>query len=156
MQFEYDYEAQMYWRRHKLSNGQYCMIGFEFDRSDIGDVEEYNVVFAVADKKKQLKGYFNASKENNITLKSTGRCGAEALYWARDMLLEFEQMKQQDSADYNITIRIKVAGENSRRFRLYEKVLSKYGYRKVPGQGNGDYPWYMQKTILDRGQIPHS
>ncbi len=153
--FEYNRTDSMYWRRHKLSNGQFCMIGFQQGLSDCGDMEDYNVVFAVADKKKQLRGFFNSSKENNITLKSTGKCGVEALFWARDMILEFE-MQIQAFKKNNATISIMVAGEDARRFRLYERALSKYGYKKVTGRGHGDYPWYMKKIILDKGQIPQA
>lgn len=151
--FELDRENDMFWQRHKLSNGQFCMIGFERIMNNCEDVEDYNVVFAVADKKKQLRGFFNGSSENTITLKSTGRCGIEALVWARDKILEFEE-EMQGYEGHNVTISIMVAGEDSRRFRLYERALSRYGYKKVPGQGRGDFPWYMKKIILDKGEIP--
>lgn len=76
-------ENECYYERHRLSNGQYCMVAFyRFYRSRS---VEYHVVFAVADKKKALNGYFDQTKDNNISLKYTGRCGAEALIWCRDM-----------------------------------------------------------------------
>lgn len=150
--FELDHENDMFWQRHKLSNGQFCMIGFQRDLSECGDVEEYNVVFAVADKKKQLRGFFENSKENTITLKSTGKCGIEALKWARDKILEFEEEMRGYEGD-NVTISVMVSGEDARRFRLYERGLKRYGYRKVPGRGKGDWPWYMKKTIVDKGKI---
>lgn len=150
--FELDRENDMLWQRHKLSNGQFCMIGFERNINDCGDVEDYNVVFAVADKKKQLKGFFECSKDNTITLESTGKCGIEALIWAKDKILEFEEEMKGYEGD-NITISIMVAGEDNHRFRLYERGLKRYGYKKVPGSGSGDWPWYMKKTILNKGNI---
>lgn len=150
--FELDRANDMFWQRHTLSNGQVCMIGFVRDFSD-GGTEEYNVVFAVADKKKQLRAFFEGSKENTITLKSTGKCGVEALYWAKDKILEFEE----EIIGYNYgkgdNVAIIVTGEEKRRFRLYEKALSRYGYKKVPGSGAGDYPWYMKKILVKKGEV---
>lgn len=60
--FELDRANDMFWQRHTLSNGQVCMIGFVRDFSD-GGTEEYNVVFAVADKKKQLRAFFEGLKK---------------------------------------------------------------------------------------------
>lgn len=151
--FELDRKHDMLWQRHRLSNSQYCMIGFVRELNSCWDVEDYYVVFAVADKKKQLRGFFDGTAENNITLKSTGRCGVEALRWARDKILEFEtEMRGYEGS--KVTINVMVAGEDARRFRLYERALSRYGYTKVPGRGNGDFSWYMRKTILDKGEIP--
>lgn len=151
--FEYEEDEDIYWRRHKLSNGQFCMIIFERGCSDCGDVEDYNVAFAVANKKKQLKGYFNCSKDNTITLKSTGTCGLEALRWARDTIFEFEDAISKEYQGQHLTINIMLSGEDARRFRVYEKALSKFGYKKVPGRGNKDWPWYMKKTVLNKGII---
>lgn len=153
--FEYDDIHEMYWCRHKLSNGQFCMIGFEYFPDEIKNYEEYNVVFAVADKKKQLREFFKGSTKDNITLKRTGKCGLEALLWAKDMILEFEE-ELRGFAGYNITIAIVLSGEDKHRFRIYERGLHKHGYKKVPGAGKGDYPWYMKKIVLDKGQIPQS
>lgn len=142
--FSYDIENDMWWCRHKLSNGQYCMIGFEDFSDDVDKVSNYNVVFAVADKKKQLRAWFENSKNSNITLKSTGRCGVEALFWARDRILDFERL----CATSTHTSIIWVTGEDSRRFHLYERALSRYGYTKVPSPWrDGSYGWYMRKRI---------
>lgn len=150
--FELDRENDMFWQRHKLSNGQYCMIGFERITNRCGDVEEYNVIFAVADKKKQLRGYFESSSDNTITLKSTGKCGLEALIWAKEKILEFEE-ELRGYKGQNVTMSIIVTGENQHRFRMYERALSRLGYKKVPGNGKRDYPWYMKKTVLKDGKL---
>ena len=151
--FNYDEDNDVYTRRHKLSNGQFCMIGFQCEESPCGDKWDFNVVFAVADKKKQLNGYFKANADNTITLKSTGRCGIEALKWARDTIMEFEDALLGYEGQ-PITISVSIAGEDQRRFRMYERAMSRYGYKKVPGVGRNDYPWYMRKIVLDRGEIP--
>lgn len=108
---------------------------------------EYYVAFAVADKKKHLNGWFNQTKDDRLSCKCTGRCGIEALVWARDMLLDFENWiyinKNEDT-------KIVVEGADSRRFRLYQKALSKYGYNKVKTPTT----WAMVKFI-HREDIPN-
>ena len=132
-------ENECYYERHRLSNGQYCMVAFyRFYRSRS---VEYHVVFAVADKKKALNGYFDQTKDNSISLKYTGRCGAEALIWCRDKLLEFEnEVFLSDTFETKIV----VYGEDHRRFRFYERALTRYGYeKKLTDDG-----WAMVKKVL--------
>lgn len=102
---------------------------------------EYQVVFAVADKKKALNGYFDQTKDNNISLKYTGRCGAEALIWCRDKLLEFEN---EVFLSETFETKIVVYGEDHRRFRFYERALTRYGYEKKLT----DNGWAMVKKVL--------
>lgn len=52
--FTWDSESEGYYKRHKLSNGQFCQIGFY--RWNGSRSTEYHVAFAVADKKKNLNG----------------------------------------------------------------------------------------------------
>lgn len=134
----WDKENECYYERHKLSNGQYCQIAFmRFYRCR---AEEYYVVFAVADKKKALNGYFNETRDNSISLKYTGRCGAEALVWCKNKMLEFEREVLLSDV---IETKIVVLGEDQRRFRFYERALSRYGYRKQ----RIDDGWAMVKTL---------
>lgn len=136
--FTWDKESEGYYKRHKLSNGQFCQIAFY--RWNGSRSTEYHVAFAVADKKKNLNGWFNQTKDDNLTLRATGRCGVEALFWARDMLLKFERyIFLRETEDTKIVVQ----GEDSRRFRLYERALSRYGYRKVKFQDG----WEMVKFI---------
>ena len=127
-EFTYDCENGMFCARHKLSNGQYCMIALmEYERSRGA---EYYVVFAVANKKKNLTGYFDENKNNNLTLKMTGTCGVEALFWAKKMLLQFERDVLPRRMGENEQVKIVVIGEDARRFQFYEKVLPRLGYYK--------------------------
>lgn len=100
----------------------------------------YYVAFAVADKKKNLNGWFHNSKDNNIEYKMTGRCGAEALFWCRDRLLDFEQLIYREK---HKDTKIIVQGTDSKRFRMYEKALSRYGYKKAFMDG----AWSMVRTL---------
>lgn len=136
--FTWDKESQAFFMRHKLSNGQFCMIGFY--QYETNRAIEYYVAFAVADKKKALNGWFNGSADDSITLKMTGRCGLEALYWCRDRLLEFENCVHRPKSK---EVKIVVAGEDSKRFRMYSKALARYGYKKAPT----GYGWIVQKSL---------
>lgn len=140
--FTWDRGSEGYFARHRLSNGQFCMIGFY--RYETQRSMEYHVAFAVADKKKTLNAWFNGAAGDTITLKMTGRCGLEALYWCRNKMLEFEREVYQPR---NIETKIVVTAEDSRRFRMYERALSKYGYHKVK-YGNG---WEIVK-FLSKGK----
>lgn len=115
---EYNCQQNYYFEQHKLSNGQFCRI--EFIEIKQG---EYGVVFAVADKKRNLRGYMEETSENTLTLKSTGRCGLEPFIWCKDKMLEAE-------TEISGLRKLFVLGEDSRRFRIYEKALKRYGYRK--------------------------
>lgn len=91
-------------------------------------------------KKKALNGYFDQTKDNNISLKYTGRCGAEALIWCRDKLLEFEN---EVFLSETFETKIVVYGEDHRRFRFYERALTRYGYeKKLTDDG-----WAMVKRV---------
>lgn len=124
--FTWNRDSGGYFARHRLSNGQFCMIGFY--QYETSRAVEYHVAFAVADKKKTLNAWFNGTAGDTITLKMTGRCGLEALYWCRDKMLEFEQEVHRCS---HIDTKIVVGAEDSKRFRMYERALSRYGYHKV-------------------------
>lgn len=137
-EFSWDSENQAFYMRHKLSNGQFCLIAF-FKHFSCRAIKYY-VAFAVADKKKNLNGYFNGNKDNNLTLKMTGRCGAEALFWGRDRLLEFERSVHLDKTYDTVVI---ITGEDSRRFRVYARGLARYGYKKVLTADG----WTVQRSL---------
>ena len=136
--FTWNKESEGFYSRHKLSNGQYCMV--DFFRFHTKRATCYYVAFAVADKRKNLNGWFENNKNNNIEYKMTGRCGVEALLWCRDRLLEFEEFVPTDKVE---DTKIVVCATDSKRFRMYEKALSRYGYRKVFMDGC----WSMVKTL---------
>lgn len=136
--FTWNRESEGWYARHKLSNGQYCMVGFF--RFHTSRATCYYVAFAVADKKKNLNGWFSNDSNNNIECKMTGRCGAEALLWCRDRLLDFERLVGRDKSE---DIKIIVQGADSKRFRMYERALSRYGYKKAFMDGG----WSMIKTL---------
>lgn len=139
--FEWDSKGNAYRKRHKLSNGQYCEVRFYKNGSDYETI--YYVAFAVANKKKNLSGWFAETRDNNITLKSTGRCGLEALVWCYHAITEFEQGLSEQVSASNWKIKLAIIGEDHRRFQMYEKALSKKGYCKVFLYGE----WTMIKTV---------
>ena len=136
--FTWDAQTQAYHVRHKLSNGQYCQVAFY--RNISGRTITYYVSFAVADKKKNLNGWFNETGDNTLTMKFTGRCGCEALLWCRDRILDFSQWVGKDQS---YTTKISVFADDGRRFHLYERGLSRYGFQKV----RTFFGWAMEKII---------
>ncbi len=143
-EFTWDQESNGWYARHRLSNGQYCMIAFF--QCYTSRAIYYYVAFAVADKKKSLNGWFSENKNNNIECRMTGRCGVEALFWCRDRILEFEKFVHRDKT-YNT--KIVVQGADAKRFRLYEKGLSRYGYKKS-FMGGG---WSMVKSLGRNAEV---
>lgn len=134
-------ECEGFFARHRLSNGQFCQIAmYQFEnKRDI----EFDVVFAVADKKKNLNGYFNEDRYNNIRGKMTGRCGAEALFWCRKMLLEFEKEIVPRYLNQATDVKIVVYGEDQRRQQFYARVLPRLGFSKE----NTGWGWGMVKRF---------
>lgn len=136
--FTWDANTEAYYMRHRLSNGQYCQIAFYQDIYE--RAIEYSVAFAVADKKKNINGWFNRTKDDTLTMKYTGRCGCEALLWCKNKILEFIQ----EVGTYpSYTTKILVFADDGRRFRLYEKGLSRYGFHKVKTSRG----WAMEKIV---------
>lgn len=142
--FTWNREVEGYFARHRLSNGQFCMVGFY--RYETQRATEYHVAFAVADKKKTLNAWFNGTAGDTITLKMTGRCGLEALYWCRDKLLEFEREVYRNR---NRDTKIVVTAVDSKRFRMYERALSKYGYHKVRYGSKWEIVKFLPKEQFD-------
>jgi hypothetical protein len=60
---------------------------------------EYHVVFAVADKKKALNGYFDQTKDNNISLKYTGR---SALRLLSGVEINFSNLRMKSSCQRHL------------------------------------------------------
>lgn len=142
--FTWDAANQAYFARHRLANGQFCQIAF-YKVYYRNRAVEYHVAFAVADKKKQLNGWFDGTKENNIELKMTGKCGAASLIWAKNMLLAFED---EVYVDKTVSSKIVVMGEDSRRFQLYERALSRYGYTKTRVEDGWAMVKFIDKTSI--------
>ena len=118
---------QAYIARHRLSNGQFCQIVMYKHRGS--RAVEFHVAFAVADKKRSLNGYFSGSKNDSISGKMTGRCGAEALYWCKDALAVFENDVAPRYLSNSAEVKIVVYGADPRRQRFYQMVLSRLGFR---------------------------
>ena len=125
-----------YYKRHFLSNGQVCEIRFYKDESK----NSYSVGFCVANKKKYLNAWFSGEK-NSISYKSSGRCGLEALLWAKNQLAQFEQFIDKPCE-------ILITGEDQKRFRVYKWALEKCGYKMINIKCLGDgFNWAMRKMI---------
>jgi len=105
--------------RLKLKNGQICAIRiFEVINKD---KILYCVVFAIANKRKNLFAYLDGKKGGEkLCLHSTGK-SLEGLIWAKNQILNFKPPKQG---------KLIIKGEDSRRYHTYKKVLLKYGFKE--------------------------
>lgn len=121
MIFKYKYREKFYCYE-KLSNGQTAYIGFNY--TDYFNYLGYNVVFAIADKKKHIKAWLNA-EPNDIDLNQTGRCGVEGLLWAKRKLKEFEE---EVVSGRSYPQRIELYGADSRRMKVYRHFLKDYTF----------------------------
>ena len=139
-----------YYNRHKLSNGQECEI--RFYRDEDKRYASYSVAFCVADKKRQLNAWFSG-ENNNVSYKCSGKCGLEALLWAKEQLKLFEKCLAHDAREleesgYHEVFEIIITGEDQKRFRVYRWALKKHGYKVVNLKSfDKGYSWALAKRI---------
>lgn len=108
-----------YSERKKLKNGQMCEIKI-YEKVCKNQVL-YPIVFAIADKKKQLKAYLDGTNGGEkICLHCTGK-SLEGLIWAKNQILNFKPQKAG---------KIFITGEDKRRYQVYKRVLLKYGFKE--------------------------
>lgn len=133
-----DIKNKVYFCRHKLSNNQFCQMWIFYE--EIKNHTNYYVAFAVASKKRDLIRWIEESK-NNISLKSTGKCGAEALIWGRNAIVDFEKfVKEEPHKGY---AKIYISGEDKKRQQMYERYFVRLGYKREIYYGS----YYMVKVI---------
>ena len=84
---DYDKNTETWMEYYKLTNNQTC--GIAFQKNETKKIIYWNVVFAVGDKKSYVKGYIFNNDIGNLTCRTTGKSGLEALVWAKIKLIEF-------------------------------------------------------------------
>lgn len=89
----------------------------------------YNVVFYIANKRKQGFQY----------LKQTGKDGIKSLIWAKNCLIDFIN----NHPKYVELHPIKIWADDSRRMRIYKRALMPLGFKYIPN--NGCYLLYKWK-----------
>lgn len=134
-----DYDACAYYDHTLLSNKQTA--GIAFYQHDTDKAISWYVTFAIADKRKRVLDYLSERGCGKIELKQTGRCGVEGLVWAKSKILEFANFISTNNNKKN---KIIVQGSDNRRFRIYERYLSRNGFVKqlIP-----DYGWCMVREL---------
>lgn len=110
-------------------------------RIEIGDFTNnsnkkiyWSVFLVVYHKRKQI---------NTLTLKQTGKDGLEPLIWAKQAILSFESILIKSDFHENLPTYIYVGADDKRRFRAYQKGLSRHGFRKACIEGE----WVLIKEI---------
>lgn len=120
-----------YFKTYKLKNNQTASIFFI--REIYSKCTEYHIVFAISNKKKYIKQWL-LDKKDVLSDKITGTCGLEGLIWAKNEIISFENfIKEREQS-----IVICIGWEDNRRRNVYERALSKYGY-KISYRHNSKY-----------------
>lgn len=133
--FSWDVTHECYLKRHRLSNNQCCLITFYRDYGTNG--AEYQVGFAVGDKRKDVDAYLLGGNDaRRIDCKTVGTCGLEALVWARQTILEFETYVKKPA-------KIIIFGADNKRLRVYERAMKRHGYHKCMYLGR----WCVMKKL---------
>lgn len=115
-----------YYETSKLSNNQTISIFFLLEEQARAD--EYNVVLAIANKKKHIKEWITGERDL-FEEKTTGRCGLEGLIWAKRKIIEFEEFIGNRYRKGSKETIITVQWTNNRRRNVYEKGLKKLDYQ---------------------------
>lgn len=101
--------------RKKFPSGMTGVLAFEAIDVLSDGTRCYNIYLDLRRKRKR------ASVEREVT----GRDGLEPASWVLQALKDFEQ---QDVVEWTFPFRIEVGADDDRRWKLYEKILTKRGY----------------------------
>lgn len=134
IKIEFNDNEYYFYERTTLDNGQVAEIRFYEDVTS--DFVEWGVAFAVADKKKHLKAWFNSERGGEkINGKQTGKNGISALLWAKQKIIDF--IKNPPVVVSSNPQRVRVSWIDNRRKRVYMHSLGKCGFRYVPDKDYG-------------------
>lgn len=132
MEFEVckDFADDIYYKMEKLQNGQIAGISFTHLKNKRSDM--FYTSFAVADKRKSVKNFLFDSDGKSVDLLVTGKCGIHSLFWAKEMIKNFEKALIEE--DIYIFSKKKtfilVGAENSRRYKVYKRGLRDLSYKE--------------------------
>lgn len=101
--------------RKKFPSGMTGVLAFEALDQQFDGTWCFNVYLDMRRKRKK------ASAHREVT----GRDGLEPASWVLQALKDFEK---QEIADWSLPFRIEVGADDDRRWKLYEKILTKRGY----------------------------
>jgi hypothetical protein len=113
-----------YQSRKKLNSGQ--TVAIFFVKEERSRSTDYHILLLIANKKRDINDFI-LEKRDVLTDKITGRCGLEGLFWAKRMLLKFEDMIAQKYCGEK-EVCIVINATDSRRKKVYIQSLKKYGY----------------------------
>ena len=118
MLWERGWDGENWYTRKKLTNGKTALVAMQRDDTVNSAMPYFYVALAIVKKRKHT--YSSDVFDNRIT----GDGGLEGLVFAKQALLDFEE---------RFTLRqfaIAVGGSDGRRQRVYERYLTRLGYRK--------------------------
>lgn len=111
-----------YYTKTKFSNGQTGILFL--GKETMSKTWEWNVSFAINNKKKRIWEWLKGQKSMDIT---TGTCGLEGLIWAKNGLIAFEKFIKEENPYQKQ--RIVVAWSDPKRKKVYIHYLKKLGYK---------------------------
>lgn len=121
-----------YWEtRKKFPSGMTAVFRMEFvDETD--DSMTFNVDYFITRKRNKRPGHREV----------TGKDGLEPAIWALEKLEEFEKHVNSLYEPETYSTRIEVGADDDRRWKIYERVLTRRGYNATMVEGN--------KTLVKR------
>lgn len=136
-----DEDPHVHYVKKVLSNRQCCMF-FVIENKRYHETE-YTIAFAIANKFKTIKRWLFNMGNGDLDITSTGRCGLEGLYWARECLKE--AIRHFD-IDNRPGTHIDVAGTDGKRYRVYRRYLLPLGFRECRSNWGYMYLRYEKGT----------
>ena len=115
-----------YYSTCKLQNNQTVAIYFFRNQASRG--YEYNVAFAIANKRKHIKNWLKGEGGDVLSDRSTGKCGLDGLVWAKQQIIEFEKFIPS-SFHRSEEVIICIGWADNRRRDVYEHYLKRIGYK---------------------------
>lgn len=128
-----------YIAKERMPSGQTVEMLFSAYENQVGDITFW-ITLDVYHKRKQ--------RESNV-LKQTGKDGIRPLIWAKQRLIEFEEMLKKENISWllNRNVYITVYWEDAQRRRVYERGLVPLGYTYEYGLSINDGKKVLQKQI---------
>lgn len=111
-----------YYKRKKLSNGQFVQIEFQ-EAYQPSNFVDFNINLVIHSKKKKLNS-------DIVENQNTGHVGLEGLLWAKHQIVEFEDyIKSKKDFFRNERVFLSVIWSDNRRRNVYERGLRDLGFK---------------------------
>lgn len=141
MEWKHNKKNNTYWISYSKNNMS-CVLAFWCDRYD--GRKHFWTMFGVGKNRKQVLSWIN-NKTTFINRKITGNCDPSYLIFCRHAFHDFENYIKTKFPTEDIIIQ--VGASDKKRFDLYQKYLSKFGYLKFPACNKENYDYMLEKIL---------